>query len=130
MKVGCSFHTEFKLQGKSFDSHNDLIDFSLNISPEINSFLKEWFNAEEFIEVKTSGSTGMSKVVYIRKKHMVNSAMNTGKYFNIGSNSKALLCMSPSYIAGKMMLVRALTLGWQLDVVSPSTNPLKNCTEH
>jgi len=130
VKVKSSFHTNFKLQGKSFDNNDELIDFSLRISPKINSFLKEWFNAEGFVEVKTSGSTGMSKVILIKKKHMVHSAKATGEYFNLDSTSKALLCMSPDYIAGKMMLVRALTLGWWLDVVDPSPNPLKNCTEH
>jgi len=32
--------------------------------------------------------------------------------------------MSVEFIAGKMMLVRALTLGWHLDVVSANSNPL------
>lgn len=130
MKVKRSFHTNFKLQGRSFDNYNELIDFSLSISPQINSFLKEWFNAKGFVEVKTSGSTGISKVIRIKKKHMVQSAKATGEYFNLDSTSKALLCMSPTYIAGKMMLIRALSLGWQLDVVDPSSNPLKNCTKH
>ncbi len=130
MKVKSSFHINFKLQGKSFVNYDELIDFSLSISPEINLFLKEWFSAEGFVEVKTSGSTGISKMIRIQKKQMVHSAMATGEYFNLGSNSKTLLCMSPAYIPGKMMLIRALTLGWHLDVVDPSSNPLKNCSEH
>lgn len=129
MKVESAFHTNFKLQGKSFKNHWDLIDFSLNISLEINLFLKEWFNSKEYIDVSTSGSTGKSKVVQLQKKHMIHSAIATGEYFNLYNTTKALLCMSPVYIAGKMMLVRALILGWHLDVVDPGTNPLKNCTE-
>ena len=112
MKIETSFHTNFKLQDKSFDNFDELIDFSRSISLEINSFLKEWFSAEGFVEVKTSGSTGMSKVIRIQKKHMVHSAMATGEYFNLGSTSKALLCMSPAYIAGKMMVIRALEGNW------------------
>lgn len=32
--------------------------------------------------------------------------------------------MSPNFIAGKMMLVRALVLGWEIDVIEPISNPL------
>ena len=120
-----SFHNAFKLQGESFNSNQELIDFSRQISSEAHLFLIEWFNNECFVEVKTSGSTGNPKVIKLQKKHMINSAIATGKYFDLQENTTALLCMSPSYIAGKMMLVRALTLGWQLDVVEAISNPLK-----
>jgi O-succinylbenzoic acid--CoA ligase len=127
LKVENSLHANFKLQGKSFDNHYELIDFSSRISRTINSFLNDWFNAKGFVEVKSSGSTGTPKVVRLQKRHMINSAIATGEYFHLNNNIKALLCMSPDYIAGKMMLIRALTLGWHLDVVDPKTNPLRDC---
>ena len=120
------FHSAFKLQGKSFQTVNELIDFSKEISAEVSDFLRNWFDATAFVEVKTSGSTGNPKIIQLQKKQMVNSAKATGDYFNLPENTAALLCMSPNYIAGKMMLVRALTLGWHLDVVAPTSNPLKN----
>ena len=52
--------------------------------------------------------------------------MATGEFFNLKENTTALLCLSTDYIAGKMMLVRALTLGWNIDVVEPNNNPLEN----
>jgi O-succinylbenzoic acid--CoA ligase len=58
--------------------------------------------------------------------HMINSAIATGIFFKLSENTRVLLCMSPNYIAGKMMLVRALTLGWHIDVVAPTSNPLEN----
>ena len=72
---------------------------------------KEWFNEKSFVEVKTSGSTGTSKVIKIQKLHMIQSAKATGAFFNLVDGTTALLCMSPTYIAGKMMLVRAMILG-------------------
>ena len=36
--------------------------------------------------------------------------------------------MSATYIAGKMMLVRAMTLGWNIHLVPPTSSPLKNDT--
>lgn len=126
MKVVDSFHIKFRLQEKSFNSVHELLVFSQQISLEVHTFLVEWFNEKSFVEVKTSGSTGSPKVIQLQKKHMINSAIATGDYFNLPENTTALLCMSPNYIAGKMMLVRALTLGWQLDIVEATSSPLKN----
>lgn len=126
MKVENPFHSAFKLQGKSFNSKEELIDFSKEISAEVTEFLMDWYNNKSFIEVKTSGSTGISKIVQLQKAHMINSAKATGEYFDLPEKTTVLLCMSPNYIAGKMMLVRAITLGWHLDIVEPALNPLKN----
>ncbi|WP_457618627.1 AMP-binding protein [Lutibacter sp.] len=126
MKVE-KFHKDFRLQGKSFNSKEELINFSKEtVGVEVTNFLQQWFNDSLFIEVKTSGSTGEPKVVKLQKTHMENSAKATGKYFKLPKATTALLCLSPSYIAGKMMLVRALTLGWHLDIVKPTSKPLKN----
>lgn len=119
------FHSAFKLQNNSFNSIDELIDFSEHISVEIQLFLRNWFNEKRYVEVKTSGSTGTPKLIQLQKKHMVNSAKATGAFFDLGEGTKALLCMSVNYIAGKMMLVRALELGWNLDVVDAVSNPLE-----
>ncbi len=104
----------------------DLVEFSKNISIETSSFLEKWFNSNDTVEIKTSGSTGKPKSIFLKKEFMINSAKATGLYFNLGGKSKVLLCMSANFIAGKMMIVRALTLGWHLDIIEPSSNPLKD----
>lgn len=129
MKVENQFHKEFKLQGESFTSSEEILVFSKKISQEVHTFFVQWFNASSFVKVKTSGSTGNPKVIQLQKTHMVNSAIATGEYFNLPENTTALLCMSSNYIAGKMMLVRALTLGWQLDVIEATSNPLENTSK-
>lgn len=121
------FHKNFKLQGKSFDTVDELLNFSNSISSEVFIFLEEWFDEKQFVVVKTSGSTGKPKLIQLQKKYMVNSAKATGMYFALFENTTALLCMSSNFIAGKMMLVRALTLGWDIDIIEPISNPLKNC---
>ena len=55
---------------------------------------------------------------------MINSAKATGIFFKIEEGSKAILCLSSKYIAGKMMLVRALTMGWDLHVVAPEKDAI------
>ena len=129
MEAQNQFHKAFKLQGETFKSSEEIIRFSKKISLEIHLFFNEWFNTSSFIEVNTSGSTGKPKVIQLQKEHMKNSAKATGNFFNLYENTIALLCMSPNYIAGKMMLVRALTLGWQLDIVEVTSNPLEHTSK-
>lgn len=54
------------------------------------------------------------------------SALATGEFFKLQPRDKALLCLSTHYIAGKMMFIRAVVLGLELDFVSPTKDPLKN----
>lgn len=124
-----SIHKKFKLNGQSVETVKELLDSSKAISLETYNFLLEWFNNKPVVIVKTSGSTGVPKEIQVQKKHMINSAKATGTYFNLIENTTALLCMSPKFIAGKMILVRALTLGWHLDVVAPVSNPLEGCNQ-
>nr|WP_256471532.1 AMP-binding protein [Tenacibaculum sp. XPcli2-G] len=95
--------------------------FSKTINDSVYQFLSDWFNAEDFVVVKTSGSTGKPKPIRLKKEFMINSAKATGTFFRLKENTTALLCLSTGYIAGKMMLVRALTLGWSMDVVAPTS---------
>jgi len=120
------FHTNFVLNGKSFENVQDLLTFSKTISEEMFLFLKTWFDLNDFIAVNTSGSTGKPTSIQLKKEHMINSAVATGNYFDLSEKTKALLCLSPNYIAGKMMLVRALILGWHLDVVGTNSHPLED----
>ncbi|MCG8804704.1 AMP-binding protein [Tenacibaculum finnmarkense] len=120
------FHKGFQLNGISFLSEEELLVFSGKISESIHAFLSDWFNERDFVIVQTSGSTGKPKPIKLQKEFIKNSALATGNFFNLKENTTALLCLSTDYIAGKMMLVRALTLGWQLDIVIADSNPLKD----
>ena len=120
-----SFHKNFRLNGKIFTSVAALLSYTKKQEIENYNFLQNWFNNDDFVIVKTSGSTGKPKPIKILKKHMINSAKATGAFFNLKENTTALLCLSPNYIAGKMMLVRALVLGWNIDIVAPKSNPLE-----
>ncbi|MDO3693235.1 AMP-binding protein [Wenyingzhuangia sp. chi5] len=122
-------HKSFKLQGESFQNPLELISFSETISEELYWFLQEWFSDAETLIVQTSGSTGKPKLISIKKELMQNSAKATGTFFDLGIGTKALCCLSVNYIAGKMMVIRALTLGWELDVIEPVGNPLENAFE-
>ncbi|MDG1573068.1 AMP-binding protein [Robiginitalea sp. M366] len=92
---------------------------------EIGDFLLDWISDSPHIVQQTSGSTGPPKPILLEKEKMVASARATGAYFGLGAGTRALLCLPASTIAGKMMWVRAMVLGWSLYYVKPSLNPLK-----
>lgn len=96
---------------------------------EVWAFVKEWLNDEDTVQVTTSGSTGVPKTIAIEKKYLRNSAMMTLAFLGLKPGDVALLCLSASYIAGKMMIVRALEGGLDLLLKEALGNPLKGNTE-
>ena len=90
----------------------------------LEKFLEEWNNPSEFVEVKTSGSTGEPKRMMVEKRRMLNSARITCDFLGLKKGDTALLCMSTDYIAGKMMVVRSIERGLNLISVEPSGHPL------
>ncbi len=123
-------HPEFRLNGL-FYTNEDLAAVAYSLIKEgepyegqAGNFLLDWLNDKEYIEVRTSGSTGTPKKIIIQKQQMLNSARGTGKFFELSSGTTALHCLPVNFIAGKMMLVRAMLLGWKIDMELPKANPL------
>jgi len=125
-----SFHKGFRLFGNSFQNELELLAYMRSNSIDGLVFLEAWFDKNEFIIAHTSGSTGVPKEIKIKKTQMLSSAKATGAYFNLSAGTSALLCMSSDFIAGKMMWVRALSLGWELDVVAVDSHPLTKRTKN
>lgn len=125
-------HPSFKINGVSCNKEA-LNEIAYSLIKEgdfeeqlVGDFLQDWLSDEDTIIVSTSGSTGKPKEVSIVKDFMINSAKATMDFFQLQEGDSALLCLSARYIAGKMMLVRAMVHGLELDMVSPSQSPLKN----
>lgn len=123
------------LNGKAFTRKNlGEIEHlgSGNLSPEtlsgIRQFLEEWWSSESFIEVKTSGSTGTPKTIRLAKNTVSASAEKTIEFFGLNSETTGLLCLPCRYIAGKLMLVRAIRAGMHVRVEEPATDVLKRLT--
>lgn len=124
-------HPNFKLNGKSY-SLSQLINVAEAMQFEgdeeeklLADFLLNWLYPSDTILANTSGSTGSPKTITLDKTKMIASAKATGAYFGLKEGTKALHCLSVNYIAGKMMMVRALFLGWDIDVVIPNKFPLQ-----
>ena len=91
----------------------------------LDEFLEEWNNPSETVLVQTSGSTGIPKPMRVEKSRMLASARRTNDFLGLREGDTALLCMSLDYIAGKMMVVRALERHLRLIIVAPSGHPLQ-----
>ena len=90
----------------------------------LEEFIAEWNNDSECVLVHTSGSTGKPKALLAEKRRMEASARITCSFLGLKAGDTALLCLPLDFIAGKMMVVRALTCGLRLLAVEPSGHPL------
>lgn len=108
----------------SFASYVQELYGSNSFEYSLAKFLQEWFNDSPLIKVKTSGSTGKPKVMMVEKTKMINSACMTLSFLGLEPQNSALLCMPLEYIAGKMLVVRALVGSLRLILVPPCSNPI------
>jgi O-succinylbenzoic acid--CoA ligase len=106
----------FIKEGKPFEKH-------------IGTFLLDWFDEKSYIELSTSGTTGVPKVIKIEKQAMLDSALATGDYFGLEPGNTMLHCLPTNYVAGKMMWVRSFILGLDMKFVEPNSNPLEKIDE-
>lgn len=90
----------------------------------LEEFLNEWRSDSPTVLVHTSGSTGKPKPMWVEKEKMLNSARVTCDFLGLKPGDTALLCMPLDYIAGKMVVVRAIERHLELVSVNPSGHPL------
>lgn len=130
-----SVHNRFKLNGFHLDK-DDLCRVAYSFIKEgeafekpVGIFILDWFDEKDYIEMTTSGTTGVPKKIHVNKQAMVNSALATGNFFDLTPGDKVLHCLPVQYVAGKMMFVRAFILGLDVDFVEPTSSPLERNEE-
>jgi O-succinylbenzoic acid--CoA ligase len=106
----------------------DIVD---NLAPphsdfesETFSFIKNWLAGVETFNLTTSGSTGSPKEITLTRKQLQQSASRTREALGLTPQDTALVCLDTKYIAGKMMLVRALEENMKIIAIEPSSDPL------
>ncbi|WP_322550230.1 AMP-binding protein [Flavobacterium psychraquaticum] len=123
-----NIHNRFKINGV-YLNREGLFQLGFNgikegddYEKDMGLFILDWIDENETIQLMTSGTTGIPKLITLQKQAMVNSAIATADFFNLRPGDKALHCLPTKYIAGKMMLIRAIIIGLELDIVAPSSH--------
>lgn len=86
-------------------------------------FIQEWASNPPYITVHTSGSTGKPKEIKLPSEVVRASGLRTIRFFDLNRRSHFHSCISPDFIGGKMMAVRAILLDATLTWEEPSNHP-------
>ena len=107
----------------------EIPELDISAQPEyvrkVCEFIKDWQEGKSEFTIKTSGSTGEPKDFILKRELMIKSAELTGKTFVLFKGDTLFCCLDIGYIAGLMMVVRALVLECDLYVAEASGNPLQ-----
>lgn len=95
------------------------------VTDELQAFLDMWHDDGLTVEAHTSGSTGEPKAIALLKEDMRKSAESTCRFFGLDERSQLGLVLPASYIAGRMVAVRADVCGGRLYSETPSSHPLR-----
>lgn len=97
------------------------------IQEKVAQFIREWEDpGTDYVLAQTSGSTGSPKQIRLSKELMKRSAQRSIDFFGLNQSSRIHLALSPEYIAGKMLIVRALLAKCRLTFEEPSQFPLRH----
>jgi o-succinylbenzoate---CoA ligase len=127
-----NIHNRFKLNGYHINLEQiyyvaySFIKEGEPFEQHVGNFLLDWFDDKSYIELQTSGTTGIPKIIKIEKQAMLDSALATGDFFGLRPGDTMLHCLPTNYVAGKMMFVRSFILGLDMEFVNPTSDPLKN----
>jgi o-succinylbenzoate---CoA ligase len=93
---------------------------------KIKKIVEEWHFGQEKFSFLTSGSTGKPKEIIFSREQIIESVKTTKQAFGLDANCLFFCNLNVDFVAGAMMVYRALVIEADLFVVEPSANPLLN----
>jgi O-succinylbenzoic acid--CoA ligase len=109
----------------------DPTDPSLSVFEQnVILFLQQWLRGKTDFTITSSGSTGRPQPFTFTRSQAEASAALTIQALSLDKNHTALVCLDTKYMAGQMMLVRALVAGMKIFVIDPSSRPLQKVPRH
>ncbi|MFN8333668.1 MAG: AMP-binding protein [Cyclobacteriaceae bacterium] len=121
-------HGSILLNGRPVSIHDILtqpVSGHSDFERETLAFIKIWLTDTQQFTLKTSGSTGTPKEITLTRQQLIDSANRTINKLKLTNKHTAFVCLDTKYIAGKMMLVRALQANMKIVAVEPAADPLK-----
>ncbi|NBA88496.1 AMP-binding protein [Emticicia sp. CRIBPO] len=112
-------------------NYNEIIntDSSNPYYAKVLKLINDWESGTETFSLMTSGSTGVPKEFVITREQIKASIQQTRKKFKLTDQDLLFCCLNVEYVAGMLMVLRALEIGCELLVSEPVSNPfalLKN----
>jgi O-succinylbenzoic acid--CoA ligase len=93
------------------------------------NLIMDWLKGEKYFPMQTSGSTGEPKTFLLERDKIEHSAEMTAGLFSLKEGDNLLLCLGTHYIAGFMMIMRALVNKCNLVVTEVASNPFETLPE-
>lgn len=115
----------FELQRESVSAFLSQDFTSVPSCAAVQSFVARWFSRAPIWQ----RSTGKPKIFELDRAATHAEAHMSYAHFGLQAGDTALLCLSVEYIAGKMMVVRALEGGLQLFLTPLQVNSLAELEE-
>lgn len=92
--------------------------------------IKKWKNGVQEFTLYSSGTTGTSKPITLKRDMLKWSVNNTVRTFGL-QDENCFCCLPLDKTGGFMMLIRALDQNWNIHLETPSTSPLDDLpTDH
>jgi O-succinylbenzoic acid--CoA ligase len=108
-------------------NYNEIINTETS-NPYFTKVLKlinDWQGDAGSFTLKTSGSTGQPKEFTLTRGQIQASIAQTQKKFWLNSQDLLFCCLNVNYIAGMLMIFRALEIGCDLLVAEPVSDPFE-----
>jgi o-succinylbenzoate---CoA ligase len=91
---------------------------------KVKNLVDAWHNGQQEFVFFTSGSTGKPKEIIFDREQILASVSTSKQAFGLDTNCLFFCNLNVDFVAGCMMIYRALVIEADLFVVEPSSNPL------
>ncbi|WP_312323327.1 AMP-binding protein [Soonwooa sp.] len=108
------------------DIQLDIVKPKNDFETKVFEFFQECLSDKLTTSIKSSGSTGIPKLIEVEKSRMFASAKMTCDFLGLKKGNSAALCLPIEYISGKMMVIRAIERQLILNVLEPKSDALAN----
>jgi len=118
----------FSVAFNSLDA-NSIDTLPIDLQPAAQ-LIFDWLDGKAYFEIKTSGSTGKPKTITLEQEKIEYSALQTANAFGLMPGDTLICCLGLHYIAGFMMVMRAIVNDCDLLITPQVSNPLANISDH
>lgn len=113
-------------------AHDAVIPFlASDTEKQVYTLVKQWVKGQQAFVFHTSGSTGSPKEIKIDRDKIIQSTRYTFDFIDPKRQIKnSLLCLDPHFIGGAMVVFRALIMGLDLYITTPSSSILSDLPDN